>query len=142
MRLTAKRRRTAFAATAAALALTTTGCLGSDDGGGGGGESGGDDGEVEILATTDPLVFDGLKAKVEEEDEARVTGDLTLNGVTKPVTLEVDLRKAAAHPMTQKPAVGFVAEGEIKRSDFNLGMLAPAVSDEMEIRISVEAIKG
>lgn len=70
MRLTAKRRRTAFAATAAALALTTTGCLGSDDGGGGGGESGGDDGEVEILATTDPLVFDGLKAKVEEEAEA------------------------------------------------------------------------
>jgi alpha-glucoside transport system substrate-binding protein len=70
MRLTAKRRRTAFAATAAALALTTTGCLGSDDGGGGGGESGGDDGEVEILATTDPLVFDGLKAKIEEEAEA------------------------------------------------------------------------
>ncbi|HEX5919023.1 MAG TPA: ABC transporter substrate-binding protein [Nocardioides sp.] len=70
MRLTAKRRRTAFAATAAALALTTTGCLGSDDDGGGGGESGGDDGVVEILATTDPLVFDGLKAKVEEEAEA------------------------------------------------------------------------
>jgi alpha-glucoside transport system substrate-binding protein len=70
MRLTATRRRTAFAATAAALALTTTGCLGSDDDGGGGGESGGDDGVVEILATTDPLVFDGLKAKVEEEAEA------------------------------------------------------------------------
>jgi alpha-glucoside transport system substrate-binding protein len=70
MRLTAKRRRTAFAATAAALALTTTGCLGSDDGGGGGSESGGDDGVVEILATTDPLVFDGLKAKIEEEAEA------------------------------------------------------------------------
>ncbi|NPC45150.1 ABC transporter substrate-binding protein [Nocardioides sp. zg-1230] len=70
MRLTATRRRAAFAATAAALALTTTGCLGSSDDGGGGGESGGDDGEVEILATTDPLVFDGLKAKVEEEAEA------------------------------------------------------------------------
>lgn len=70
MRLTATRRRAAFAATAAALALTTTGCLGSSDDGGGGGESGGDDGEVEILATTDPLVFDGLKAKIEEEAEA------------------------------------------------------------------------
>lgn len=88
------------------------------------------------------VTFRSTSVEVEEEDEARVTGDLTLNGVTKPVTLEVDLRKAAAHPMTQKPAVGFVAEGEIKRSDFNLGMLAPAVSDEMEIRISVEAIKG
>ena len=71
MRLTATRRRAAFAATAAALALTTTGCLGSDDGGGGGSESGGDDGVVEILATTDPLVFDGLKAKIEEEAEAQ-----------------------------------------------------------------------
>lgn len=70
MRLTATRRRTAFAATAAALALTTTGCLGSSDDGGGGGESGGDDGVVEILATTDPLVFDGLKAKIEQEAEA------------------------------------------------------------------------
>ena len=57
-------------------------------------------------------------------------------------TVREELRKAAAHPMTQKPAVGFKAEGEIKRSDFNLGMLAPAVSDEMEITISAEAIKG
>ena len=71
MRLTATRRRAAFAATAAALALTTTGCLGSsDDGGSGGSSGGGDDGEVEILATTDPLVFDGLKAKIEEEADA------------------------------------------------------------------------
>lgn len=71
MRLTATRRRAAFAATAAALTLTTTGCLGSsDDGGGGGGSAGGDDGVVDILATTDPLVFDGLKAKIEEEAEA------------------------------------------------------------------------
>lgn len=69
MRLTTRRRRTALAVTAIAISLTTTGCLGSDDGGGGGG-GGGDDGVVEILATTDPLVFDGLKAKIEEEAEA------------------------------------------------------------------------
>ena len=69
MRLTSTRRRTAFVATAAALALTTTGCLGSDDGGGGS-SAGGDDGVVEILATTDPLVFEGLKTKIEAEAEA------------------------------------------------------------------------
>ncbi|MBB1497289.1 YceI family protein [Paracoccus sp. MC1862] len=88
------------------------------------------------------VTFRSTSVELEDDDEAKVTGELTLNGVTAPVTLDVDLRKAAAHPMTQKPAVGFVAEGEIKRSDFNLGMLAPAVSDEMELRISVEAIKG
>ena len=88
------------------------------------------------------VTFRSTKVEPKDDDEAMVTGDLTLNGVTKPVTLEVELRKAAVHPMTQKPAVGFKAEGEIKRSDFNLGALAPAVSDEMEITISAEAIKG
>ena len=73
MRLTATRRRAAFAATAAALALTTTGCLGSSDDGGGGSAGGNDDGVVDILATTDPLVFDGLKSKIEEmADEAGI----------------------------------------------------------------------
>lgn len=70
MRLTSRRRRTALAVTAIAISLTTTGCLGSDDGGGGGGGGSADDGVVDILATTDPLVFDGLKAKIEEEAEA------------------------------------------------------------------------
>lgn len=88
------------------------------------------------------VTFRSTSVELEDDDEAKVTGELTLNGVTAPVTLEVELRKAAPNPMTQKPAVGFVAEGEIKRSDFNLGMFAPAVSDEMEIRISVEATKG
>ena len=69
MRLTSRRRRAALGVTAFALALTSTGCLGSDDGGGGG-AGGDDDGVVDILATTDPLVFDGLKAKIEEEAEA------------------------------------------------------------------------
>ena len=69
MRLTSTRRRAALIASAAALTLTTTGCLGSGDDGGGGGD-GGDDGVVDILATTDPLVFDGLKAKIEEEADA------------------------------------------------------------------------
>jgi len=88
------------------------------------------------------VTFRSTKVELEDDDEAKVTGELTLNGVTAPVTLDVDLMKAAPNPMTQKPAVGFVAEGEIKRSDFNLGAFAPAVSDEMEIRISVEAMKG
>ena len=69
MRLTSTRRRAALGVTALALAMTTTGCLGSDDSGGGG-AGGEDDGVVDILATTDPLVFDGLKAKIEEEAEA------------------------------------------------------------------------
>ena len=69
-------------------------------------------------------------------------GYLTLNGVTKPVTLEVELNQIAANPMSGKEAAGFDAEAKIKRSDFNLGNFAPAVSDELDIKISVEAPKA
>ncbi len=85
------------------------------------------------------VTFKSKQVTLKDDDEADVLGDLTLNGVTKEVTLEVDLKKAGMHPMLNKPTVGFVAETEIKRSDFGLGLYAPAVSDEVEIKISVEA---
>ncbi|HRO15830.1 MAG TPA: YceI family protein [Paracoccus sp. (in: a-proteobacteria)] len=88
------------------------------------------------------VTFKSTSVQVEDDDEAKVTGDLTLNGVTRPVTLEVELRKAGPNPMTNKPAVGFEIEGKLKRSDFNLGAFAPAVSDDVELKISVEASKG
>ncbi|SMO57377.1 YceI family protein [Paracoccus laeviglucosivorans] len=78
----------------------------------------------------------------DDQDEAKVTGDLTLNGVTKTIVLDVDLKQIANHPMSGKEVAGFDAETEIKRSEFNLGQFAPAVSDEVEINISVEAIKA
>ena len=68
-----------------------------------------------------------------------VVGDLTLKGVTKPVTLTVTVNGAGTHPMTQLPSVGFDATGTILRSDFGLGMYAPAVSDEVNLRITTEA---
>jgi alpha-glucoside transport system substrate-binding protein len=75
MRLSSRRRRPAFLTLAAlATVLATTGCLGSGDGGS---SDGGDDGVVEILATTDPLVFDGLKAQVEAQaEEAGIEVDM------------------------------------------------------------------
>ena len=88
------------------------------------------------------ITFKSTKVEPNGDKEAKVTGDLTLNGVTKEVVLDVDLNQMAAHPMTGKEAVGFDAETEIKRTDFNLGQFAPAVEDEVEINISVEAIKA
>jgi polyisoprenoid-binding protein YceI len=71
-------------------------------------------------------------------DEARVTGNLTLNGVTKPVTLDVDFYGAGKMPaqMGGKENVGFEAEATIKRSDFGLGMAVPMVSDEVKLKIA------
>lgn len=71
--------------------------------------------------------------------QLRVTGDLNLHGVTKPVVLEVMLTKVGANARTNVPTVGFDARATLKRSDFGLGAFVPLVSDEIEIRIGCEA---
>lgn len=88
------------------------------------------------------VTFTSTKVEPTSDTKANVTGDLTLNGVTKEVVLEVELNQIGNHPQSGKPAAGFDAETTIKRSDFELGMFAPAVADEVEIDISVEAAKA
>ena len=80
------------------------------------------------------VVFDGDKP-------AKVEGNLTLKGVTKPVTLTVTDFKAAPHPMLKKDAIGANAWTMVKRSEFNAGKYAPNVGDEVRIDIAIEAIK-
>ena len=80
------------------------------------------------------VVFDGDKP-------AKVEGNLTLKGVTKPVTLTVTDFKAAPHPMLKKDAIGANAWTMVKRSEFNAGKYAPNVGDDVRIDIAIEAIK-
>ena len=80
--------------------------------------------------------------EVTGETTAKITGDLTLNGVTKPVVLDAVLNKTGDHPMANKPWAGFSATTSVLRSDFGLGMFAPYVSDEVAIQISIEAMKA
>jgi polyisoprenoid-binding protein YceI len=68
-----------------------------------------------------------------------VHGELTLKGVTKPVTLNATLNQAAEHPFSKKPAVGFSATTTFKRSDFGMAEYVPAVGDEVTVRIEIEA---
>jgi polyisoprenoid-binding protein YceI len=70
--------------------------------------------------------------------KADVTGNLTLHGVTKPVTLHVTLNKIGEHPMTHKKAAGFSATATIKRSDFGMTSYIPGVSDEVHLDIEAE----
>jgi polyisoprenoid-binding protein YceI len=69
--------------------------------------------------------------------KAMITGDLTLNGVTKPVTFEAEFTGAGNNPFNKKATVGFEAETSIKRSDFGVNYGIPFVSDEVELDISV-----
>lgn len=88
------------------------------------------------------VTFKSTSVEPDGDDEAKVTGDLTMNGITKPITLDVEVNKAGPHPMGGKPTVGFHIEGKLLRSDFNLGAMAPAIEDEIEFDIAVEASKG
>ena len=68
---------------------------------------------------------------------ATITGNLTLNGVTKPVTLQAEFYGAGKMPaqMGGKENVGFTAMTTIKRSDFGVMMGIPMVSDDVQLRI-------
>lgn len=68
-----------------------------------------------------------------------VTGDLTIHGVTRPATLAVSNFVCKEHPMKKTPACGAHLTTTLKRSEFGVGAYVPAVSDAVELRISVEA---
>lgn len=94
-------------------------------------------------ATAEEMVtFSSTAIEVTGDTTARITGDLTLNGVTKPVVLDAVLNQKGDHPMAGKPWMGFNATTTLLRSDYGLGMFAPYVSDEVALTISVEAMKA
>lgn len=83
--------------------------------------------------------FKSTKVEAAGANKLTVTGDLTVKGTTKPVTLDVTINGAGEHPMMKVPSVGFDATTTLKRSDFGVGAYAPAVSDEVKVRITTEA---
>lgn len=90
----------------------------------------------------DLISFKSTVIEVTGDNTALITGDLTLNGVTRPVVLDAMLNQAGTHPMAGKPWAGFDASASILRSQFDLGMFTPFVGDEITIQISVEAMKA
>ncbi len=93
-------------------------------------------------AEGDMITFTSTGIEVTGDNTAKITGDLSINGMTKSVVLDAQLNKADTHPMAQKAWAGFDATTTLLRSDFGLGAFAPAVSDEVEVVISIEAQKA
>ncbi|MGN8109183.1 YceI family protein [Paraburkholderia sp. 22098] len=81
-----------------------------------------------------------VSTKFERTGEARgaLTGDLTIHGVTQPVTLDVTFNGFAPDPLTKKDTLGFSAEGHISRAKFGLATWYPAVGDDIHVRIQAE----
>lgn len=69
----------------------------------------------------------------------QLNGDLTLHGVTRPVSFVLTINKTGEHPRSHAQHAGFVATTSIKRSDFGITKGLPAVGDEVSIRIDIEA---
>jgi len=84
------------------------------------------------------VTFKSAKIEKLSESTGKVTGDLTLHGVTKPVTLDVVFHGAGLFPMTGAMTLGFDAEAKIKRSDFGIDKYIPMVGDEVTLIIEAE----
>ena len=87
------------------------------------------------------ITYKSNQVKFDGDKVVSVDGELTVKGVTKPVTLTVNSFLCMPHPMMKKDACGATATAKVKRSDFNMGKYAPYVGDEVTLTIPVEAIK-
>lgn len=82
--------------------------------------------------------FNSTSVAIDGPNSAIVTGDLTIKDVTKPVSLDVTINRAADDSMAKGHKLGFSASGVVKRTDFGLGQYAPMVGDDVAIAIEAE----
>ncbi len=87
------------------------------------------------------ITFRSSAVEFAGENPKSVAGDLTLLGVTKPVTLSISSFNCRVHPINKKFVCGADASTTIKRSEFGMTYAIPAVSDEVKLFIQVEAFK-
>lgn len=88
------------------------------------------------------ITFKSNAMKFQGDQPASVAGDLTIKGVTRPVTLSITQFKCMPHPIRKVDACGANASTALKRSDFNMGKYAPGVSDEVTLVIAIEVYKA
>ena len=86
--------------------------------------------------------YTGTSMKFDGDTPVSVEGDLTLMGVTKPVSLKIAKFKCIMHPMLKREVCGADASAEFKRTDFGLNYATPMFAPEVKLAIQVEAIKA
>ncbi|RJG07111.1 polyisoprenoid-binding protein [Noviherbaspirillum cavernae] len=88
------------------------------------------------------ITYKGKAIKFDGDKPVAVEGDLTMLGVTKPVTLAIGKFKCIQHPMFKREVCGADATAEFKRTDFGLNYGTPRFASEVKLAIQVEAIKA
>ena len=87
-------------------------------------------------------VFQSTRVKGKGSNQLEVTGELSLHGMTKTITLEVTIVKVGNNPRTGLPTIGFDATTTLNRSDFGLGRYVPQVSDAIQMHITSQAVEA
>lgn len=90
------------------------------------------------VANHPEVTFKSTKFEQTSPTQGKVTGDLTIKGITKPITLDVRLVGAGVHPMKQSQAFGIEARGIVKRSEYNMTYGIPMVPDDVKLIINAE----
>jgi polyisoprenoid-binding protein YceI len=95
-------------------------------------------------ANNPTITFETISVKKEGDKKLKLTGNLTLHGITKKVVLDVSYKGPTTNPMSKKPDVGFNISGKIKRSDFKIGDKFPdaMLSDEVVLSAKGEFTQG
>jgi polyisoprenoid-binding protein YceI len=87
-----------------------------------------------------------VSTRVERVDDTtghlRISGNLTVHGITRPASLDAHVIRIGTYPMLEVPAAGFSASTVIKRSEFGVGEGIPYVGDELKVRITTEALEA
>jgi polyisoprenoid-binding protein YceI len=82
--------------------------------------------------------FVSTKVTRDADQTLRIDGELTLHGITKPLTLHAKLNKAAPNPFDKRPTLGFSATGSLRRSDFGISTYLPMIGDVVTLTIDAE----
>lgn len=87
------------------------------------------------------MTYKSTKVIYHGRDRATVEGDLTLHGVTRPVTLQVTRIHCGISPILKKEVCGFDAVGRLKRSDFGMKAYLPVIPDKVKLVINTDAVE-
>jgi polyisoprenoid-binding protein YceI len=90
------------------------------------------------VASFPTATFKATSVKATGERTADITGDLTLHGVTKPVTIHATFNRGGANPVDKTYRLGFSGKAVIKRTDFGVKAYAPVIGDEVTLQIEAE----
>ncbi|MEG0195934.1 MAG: YceI family protein, partial [Acinetobacter sp.] len=85
------------------------------------------------------ITFKSTKVQALGKNKYKITGNLTVKDVTKPVILDAVLNKQGVHPMTKAESIGFNATTSFDRSAFGVGAYVPNVGDKITVNITTEA---